>query len=73
MKIFCFYGVGVSTERSYYYAVADEELEETCEHDAGCTHDDTSEHQSACSSSTSSSRQRVPEMVNISFYMQYKS
>ncbi|RCI04343.1 hypothetical protein CU098_011822 [Rhizopus stolonifer] len=40
MKIYCFYGVGVSTERSYFYAVADDTLEEDCfDHinGTGCT------------------------------------
>jgi hypothetical protein len=63
MKIFCFYGVGVPTERSYYYAVADEDLEETCEHD-GCTHEDSSEHESACTDIPSGSK--LPDMVKLS-------
>ncbi|KAI8875464.1 hypothetical protein K501DRAFT_280347, partial [Backusella circina FSU 941] len=48
MKIYCFYGVGVPTERSYYYAVANEEDEETCagtNTTTGCTHEETTEHQ----------------------------
>ena len=28
MKIYCFYGTGVPTERSYFYALADEGQEE---------------------------------------------
>jgi phospholipid:diacylglycerol acyltransferase len=48
MKIYCFYGIGVPTERTYYYAVANEEDEETCadgNHTTGCTHEVASEHQ----------------------------
>lgn len=67
MKIFCFYGVGVSTERSYYYAVADEELEDTCVNDStGCTHDDASQHEAACTAAASKQQDKpLPEMVTI--------
>ncbi|KAI9330807.1 Lecithin:cholesterol acyltransferase-domain-containing protein [Pilaira anomala] len=47
MKVYCFYGVGTLTERSYYYAVADEELEEDCVDNTnvtGCTHESKREH-----------------------------
>ncbi|GAN06724.1 phospholipid/diacylglycerol acyltransferase [Mucor ambiguus] len=46
MKIYCMYGVGVPTERSYYYAVADGQLEEECtDHNStGCTHEANHEH-----------------------------
>lgn len=46
MKIYCMYGIGVPTERSYYYAVADEHLEDECtDHNStGCTHEATHEH-----------------------------
>jgi phospholipid:diacylglycerol acyltransferase len=47
MKIYCFYGVGVPTERSYYYAVADENIEEDCldnVNGTGCTHEKSYEH-----------------------------
>lgn len=30
MKIYCFYGIGVPTERSYYYAIMDEHLDKVC-------------------------------------------
>ncbi|KAI8984782.1 Lecithin:cholesterol acyltransferase-domain-containing protein [Mycotypha africana] len=33
MKIYCMYGTGVPTERSYYYAAADEAAEQTCRDD----------------------------------------
>lgn len=55
MKIYCFYGVGTSTERSYYYAVADEELEEDCLENAnssGCTHEHKHEHMPEAAEST---------------------
>ncbi|KAI9477974.1 MAG: Lecithin:cholesterol acyltransferase-domain-containing protein [Benjaminiella poitrasii] len=44
MKIYCFYGVGVPTERSYYYAVADETTEDVCLDDEGCSHEEEFEH-----------------------------
>lgn len=47
MKIYCFYGVGNPTERSYYYAVSDENVEDTCNdlaNGTGCTHEHTHEH-----------------------------
>lgn len=67
MKIFCFYGVGTSTERSYYYAVADEDLEENCDENTGCTHENTIEHQTACADtgSTPNKNTKRPEMVYI--------
>lgn len=55
MKIYCFYGVGVSTERSYYYAVTDENVEEKCSGGAGCTHEHSHEHQDVDTSNTSRS------------------
>jgi phospholipid:diacylglycerol acyltransferase len=62
MKIFCFYGMGSLTERSYYYAVADEDLEENCDENTGCTHEDSMEHQTACAD-TETNTHKVPEMV----------
>ena len=46
MKIYCMYGIGVPTERSYYYAATDEHLEEECiDHNStGCTHEANHEH-----------------------------
>lgn len=55
MKIYCFYGVGTSTERSYYYAVADEDIEDDCVENAnnsGCTHEHTHEHTSEAAEGT---------------------
>lgn len=52
MKIYCFYGIGTPTERSYYYAVTDESVEEECSgttNGTGCTHIHQSEHQTASS------------------------
>jgi phospholipid:diacylglycerol acyltransferase len=48
MKIYCFYGVGVPTERSYYYAVANGNTEEDCldnVNNTGCMHENSYEHQ----------------------------
>lgn len=46
MKIYCMYGIGVPTERSYYYAMTDEKLEEECiDHNStGCAHETIYEH-----------------------------
>lgn len=52
MKIYCFYGIGTPTERSYYYAVTDEIIEEDCPgvtNGTGCTHIHQSEHQTKSS------------------------
>ncbi|KAG2208306.1 hypothetical protein INT47_006162 [Mucor saturninus] len=52
MKIYCFYGIGTPTERSYYYAVTDESIEEDCPgvtNGTGCTHIHQSEHQTKSS------------------------
>ncbi|KAI8638539.1 Lecithin:cholesterol acyltransferase-domain-containing protein [Parasitella parasitica] len=51
MKIYCMYGVGVPTERSYYYAVADEHSEDSCtnHNGTGCTHEASYEHAKASS------------------------
>lgn len=63
MKVFCFYGVGTATERSYYYAVADEDLEDKCDENTGCTHEDSSEHQTASPSVYATDSPKIPEMV----------
>lgn len=54
MKIYCFYGIGTPTERSYYYAVTDESLEENCSDNVngtGCTHEHQHEHHTKSSTS----------------------
>lgn len=68
MKIYCMYGVGVPTERSYYYAVADEHLEEECtDHNStGCTHEATYEHAAPFSEYDMEAKSmRGPHLVSI--------
>lgn len=67
MKIYCFYGIGTPTERSYYYAVTDESLEEHCSgnvNGTGCTHENQHEHQAKETSTAETSYSvRYPSLV----------
>lgn len=68
MKIYCMYGVGVPTERSYYYAVADGQLEEECtnHNSTGCTHEDNHEHTASSPEDDLESKSaRGPHLVSI--------
>ena len=69
MKIYCMYGVGVPTERSYYYAVADEHLEEECtnHNSTGCTHEANDEHIEASSEydNVETKSTRGPHLVSV--------
>lgn len=67
MKIFCFYGIEVPTERSYYYAVMDENPEQVCDdsnNTAECTTKQNAEpsSRSATESNTASLPVRTPEL-----------
>lgn len=73
MKIYCMYGVGVPTERSYYYAVADEQLEEECtDHNStGCTHEVNHEHSSPSSEDDLEAKSiKGPHLVSSQVYVQ---
>lgn len=68
MKIFCFYGIEVPTERSYYYAVMDENPEQVCDdsnNTAECTTKQNAEpsSKSATESNTAPLPVRTPELV----------
>ena len=58
MKIYCFYGVGNPTERSYFYAVTDENLSAEGLNET----DNTAEHKS--SSPNSSAKEFRPSLVS---------
>ncbi|CAO3681968.1 unnamed protein product [Rhizopus stolonifer] len=67
MKIFCFYGIEVPTERSYYYAVMDENPEQVCDdsnNTAECATEQNAESSSklATESNTAPLPVRTPEL-----------